>query len=370
MRRSVRRNGGNMRIVDMKCNHIVNPLGHSLDKPRLSWITEAEGAAIQEACQIQVAQEEAFIHLLYDSGKRKDIDSIGFSLPMELKPRTRYYWKVHVWTDGGQITSPVAWLETAKMDEPWTGKWITPDWEDKSVHPLLRKSFTLNKEVLQARLYICGLGLYEAEMNGKRVGDEYFTPYCNSYNNWIQYQTFDVTGMANQGENVIGVMLGNGWYKGRFGFQNKKGGVYGDTFALLCELVIQYTDGSSETVGSDESWKAAPSYLLDSSIYDGEIQDANRYVKDWSDTSLDDHNWSKVRYIQMDYNLLEARRSVPVRIKEKLKPVKVIHTPKNEIVLDMGQKMVGWVRFQAAFPGTVFSLQRNPVSLLDGKADI
>ncbi|MBE5966524.1 MAG: alfa-L-rhamnosidase RamA [Lachnospiraceae bacterium] len=339
-----------MRIVDMKCNHVVNPLGYSLGKPQLSWITEVEGAAVQEACQIQVAQEKDFIHLLYDSGKREDMDSIGFYLPMELKPRTRYYWRVHVWTDNGEVISPVAWFETAKMEEPWTGKWITPGWEDKSIHPLLRKRFELKKEVLQARLYICGLGLYEAEVNGKRVGEEYFTPYCNSYNNWIQYQTFDVTGMVNQGENVIGVMLGNGWYKGRFGFQNKKDGVYGDTFALLCELVVQYTDGSSEIIGSDIDWKAAPSYILDSNIYDGEIQDANRYRKGWSGTSLDDGNWSKVRYIEMDYNLLEARRSIPVRIMEELKPVKVIHTPKKETVLDMGQNMVGWVRFQIHAP--------------------
>ncbi|HWT75411.1 MAG TPA: family 78 glycoside hydrolase catalytic domain [Mobilitalea sp.] len=339
-----------MRIVNMKCNRIVNPIGYELNKPRLSWITEAEGATIQEACQVEVAYDQAFLNVLYDSGKRDDIDSIGYTLQMDLAPCTRYYWKVHVWTDCGDVISPVAWFETSKINGPWIGKWITPDWEDKSINPLLRKSFRISKEVAQARLYVCGLGLYEVEMNGKRVGDEYLTPYCNSYNHWIQYQTFDVTGLVNKGYNVLGAMLGNGWYKGRFGFQGEPQGHYGDSFAYLCELVITYTDSSTEIIYSDESWKATTSYILESNIYDGEFQDANKFLESWSCDSTTDNDWMGVRYINIDFNLLEARRSIPVRIKEKRKPVKVIITPKGEVVLDMGQNMVGWVSFKLHAP--------------------
>ncbi len=339
-----------MKIVDMKCNRIVNPLGYCLSNPRLSWITEAEAAAVQESCRIQVAQDKDFINIVHDTGRREDIDSIGYTLTLELKPRTRYYWRVQVWTDCGDIVSPAAWFETAKLTEAWTGRWITPDWEDGPVHPLLRRSFRLKKEVAAARLYICGLGLYEAEINGRRVGEEYFTPYCNSYNKWLQYQTFEVTDLVDKGDNVVGVMLGNGWYKGRFGFQEKEGGVYGDTFALLCELVIQYTDGSSEVIGSDDSWESAPSHILDSSIYDGETQDANRYLRDWSAAAPGDGSWHKVRLPELDYSLIEARRSLAVRIKERRRPVKVLHTPKNETVLDMGQNMVGWVSFKVHAP--------------------
>lgn len=339
-----------MKIINMKCNRIINPLGYTLNKPRLSWITEAEGATTQIACHVEVAYDENFLNLLHDSGKREDIDSIGYTLEAKLDPCTRYYWRVHVWTEKGDVISPVAWFETSKMDEPWIGKWISPDWGDKSIHPLLRKSFSLTKDIAQARLYVCGLGLYEAEINGKKVGDEYLTPYCNSYNNWIQYQTFDVTNLVNIGDNVIGSMLGNGWYKGRFGVDNKKEGHYGDSFAFLCELVVKFTDGSSEIICSDESWKATPSFILESNIYDGEIQDANKFLKTWSSVDINEESWSSVYLIDIDFSLLEARRSVPVIIKEKLKPINVIKTPKGEVVLDMGQNMVGWVSFEVCAP--------------------
>lgn len=339
-----------MKIVGMKCNRIVNPLGYTFNNPRLSWITEAEGATTQIACQVEVASDEAFMNILHDSGKRDDIDSIGYTLQIQLKPRTRYYWRVHVWTDCGNVTSSAAWFEASKMDEPWIGRWITPDWEDQSVHPILRRGFHLEKDVAQARLYVCGLGLYEAEINGKKVGDEYLTPYCNSYNNWIQYQTFDVTGLVGKGQNAVGALLGNGWYKGRFGFRDNERGWYGDSFAFLCELAITFTDGSSETIYSDESWRAAPSHILESSIYDGEFQDANQFLEAWSSDSINDDSWSGVRFIEMDYSLLEARRSIPVRIKERMKPVRVIHTPKGETVLDLGQNMTGWISFKVDAP--------------------
>lgn len=347
-----------MKIVNMKCNRIVNPIGYTLNKPRLSWITEAEGATTQIACQVEVAYDEAFLNILHDSGKREDIESIGYTLEVNLSPCTRYYWRVHVWTDCGDVISSAAWFETAKMDEPWIGKWISINWEDKSIHPLLRKSFSITKDVAQARLYVCGLGLYETEINGERVGDEYFTPYCNSYNNWIQYQTFDVTNLVDKGNNVVGAMLGNGWYKGRFGFLGEKEGHYGDSFAFLCELVIKFIDGSTEIIYSDESWKAAPSHILEGNIYDGEFQDANKLVEAWSCASANDCIWMYVRLIDIDFSLLEPRRSIPVRIKEKLKPIKVIHTPKGEVVLDMGQNMVGWISFKVNAPkGSLIHLQ-------------
>lgn len=347
-----------MKIISMRCNRIVTPLGYELGAPVLSWITKTEEATVQLAAQVEVALDMDFLIKVHDSGKHKDIDSIGYTPDIKLKPRTRYYWRVRVWTDGGEAESSVSWFETAKLDEPWRGKWITPSWEETSVHPILRKSIQIDKEVASARLYICGLGLYEAEINGNRIGDEYLTPYCNSYNNWIQYQTFDVTKFLEKGSNCLGALLGNGWYKGRFSFNGKEEGCYGNRFALLGELMITYTDGTTETVITDESWKAEPSHILESSIYDGEIQDARQYKKGWSTAVVSEDEWQGVDLLDMDYSLLSARRSLPVRIKEKLKPVQVIHTPKDETVLDMGQNMVGWVSFHVNAPaGTVIRLQ-------------
>lgn len=145
-------------------------------------------------------------------------------------------------------------------------------------------------------------------------------------------------------------MLGNGWYKGRFTYRANAREIYGDRFALICELVVTYRDGTTEVVCSDQSWKAKPSHILASSIYDGEVQDANSYLPGWSRPELDDSGWDQVRLIDLGYGRLQERRSLPVRIKERIKPVEVIHTPNGETVLDFGQNMVGWVSFNTNAP--------------------
>jgi alpha-L-rhamnosidase len=350
-----------MHITHMKTNRIVNPLGFQLDVPRVSWVTEGTEARSQAAAQVQVAADEGFERILFDSGKREDIDSLAYELPVALAPCTRYYWRVTVWADNGEIaTSEPAWFETAKLDQPWQAIWITPT--DQQIHPLLRKAFSLPAPVVSARISISGLGLYELAINGRRVGNEYLTPYCNAYDQWIQYQTFDVTDLLQQGDNVLGAMLGNGWYKGRFGFEGVRDGIYGQQFALLCELVVECTDGQSIVVGSDTSWKTTASPVLSSSIYDGEEYDANREQAGWSSVGFDDSAWEAVQPIEIGFERLQARRSLPVVIKETLKPVELIHTPAGETVLDMGQNMVGWLSFQVHAPrGTEIHLQYGEV---------
>ncbi|HHY81168.1 MAG TPA: family 78 glycoside hydrolase catalytic domain [Clostridiales bacterium] len=340
-----------MKIRRMKCNRITKPLGFNLGRPRLSWVTEAPGAKFQKAAQIQVAEDERFHNIIFDSGRSSEIDSLGFELPIELKPRTRYYWRVTVWTENDQkIESSVEWFETSKMDEPWTAEWITPDWEDKKIHPLLRKSFSLDGEIASARAYVCGLGLYELEINGRKAGEEYLTPYCNAYDKWIQYQTYDVTDLLKPGLNAIGAMLGEGWYMGRFGFGENQGNIYGDTMAFICELIVTYKDGRTVTIATDDTWKAAAGPIISSSIYDGEVFDANRQIPGWSQPDFNDSSWSGTRLIDIGYDRLQARRSLPVNIMDELKPREVIITPKGEKVLDMGQNMVGWVRFKVNAP--------------------
>ncbi len=352
-----------MIITRMKTNHIPNPLGFNLATPRLSWVIEDTGARTQSAAQVQVAADEKFQNLLFDSGKRADIDSLAFALPLALKPTTRYFWRVTVWADNGEVAqSDTAWFETAKMDQPWRAQWITPDWEDKKIHPLLHKSFSLPSAPVSARAYVTGLGLYELEINGKRVGNEQLTPDCNAYDKWIQYQTYDVTALLQAGENAASAMLGNGWYKGRFGFEGQHDSLYGDRFALLCELAVTCADGSTMVVGSDSTWKATRSPVVDSSIYDGEIYDARLQIQGWSSPGLDDRDWQATRPIDIGFDRLQARRSLPVRIMEELKPAAVIHTPAGETVLDMGQNMVGWMRFRVNAPaGAEIFLQHGEV---------
>ena len=184
-----------MKITHLKTNHIVNPLGFALDRPTFSWIVEDTRDTVQTAAQILVSHDEAFEQILFDSGRVEGstIDSLAYRPPIDLAPRTRYYWKVRVWGETERAESDPAWFETAKMGEGWQATWITPDFEDNQTHPILYRQFELPSRAVAARAYICGLGLYHFELNGQKVGDEYFTPYCNAYDQWLQYQTFDLT---------------------------------------------------------------------------------------------------------------------------------------------------------------------------------
>jgi alpha-L-rhamnosidase len=339
-----------MRIEKLKTNKMENPLGFLLGKPRFSYIVSNTEAKKQVAARIEVATDESFHSIIFDSGKDADIDSLAYELPIELQPYTRYFWRVHVWADNGDYAlSDTAWFETAKMDEVWTATWITPNL-DPSIHPVLSKTFSVNKKVAEVRAYISGLGVYEMLVNGDKAGNEFLAPHFNAYDKWIQYQTYDVTELFLQGENRIDVMLGNGWYKGRFGFDANDKELYGDRFAMICEFHIAYQDGTGEVIPSDLSWKARKSNVIDGNIYDGEVYDA---------TFVSEEEYS-VKEIGLGYDRLTERLSLPVVVKEEIKPKEIIKTPAGETVIDMGQNMVGWMQFRTNAPkGTVITLQHG-----------
>lgn len=352
-----------MKITHLKTNHIINPLGFAIEKPTFSWIVGDTRDKVQTAAQVLVSYDNDFEKLIFDSGRVEGsgIDSLAYCPPISLKPRTRYFWKVRVWGESESAESDTAWFETSKMDEGWQADWITPDFEDNRIHPILYRQFDLPSRAVAARAYICGLGLYHFELNGSKVGDEYFTPYCNAYDRWLQYQTFDITGQLAVGSNLVAVMLGNGWYKGRYGANGGAVEFYGDRFALICEIRITLEDGDDLIVVTDSSWKAQPAPVIESDIFDGEMYDA-RITKLVPSPGKP----GAVKPIAIDKARLEARRSLPVCINETIKPVSVIVSPAGETVLDMGQNMTGWLRFRTSAPaGTVIHLQFGEV-LQDG----
>ena len=344
-----------MTITSCKINHIVNPIGFMMKRVTASWITEDTASKKQVAAQIKVATDADMKDILYDSGKDPGISSLASEIPLTLAPYTRYFWTVKIWGDSGDSqVSDVNYFETGKLSESWKADWITPAWEDKSIHPYMRKAFNVPKKIKSARVYITGMGLYDLEINGKRVGEEYLTPYCNAYDSWVQCQTFDITGDIREGANAVGVMLGNGWAKGRFGLATTEP-VYCDSFALLCEVRVVMEDGSVIVIGSDESWKCAPSPVTFSGIYDGEIYDANAEIKDWSAPDFNESSWDAVKKFDCVMGDVELgnvvdRLSLPVVIKDVIKPVALIKTPAGEQVIDMGQNMVGWLKFRLREP--------------------
>ncbi|MDE7297964.1 MAG: glycoside hydrolase family 78 protein [Lachnospiraceae bacterium] len=325
-----------MKITNCKMNHLTNPLGYAMTRTVFSWTVEQAKGKRQAAARIIVKRNE---ETAVDTGWA-DLDSLAAPLELSLQPRTRYTWRVSVRTDEGEEgTSGENWFETGKMGETWQAGWIGCD-NEEGRHPVFFKKIIPQKPVRSARLYICGLGLYEAAWNGEKIGEEYLTPYCNDYNTWVQYQTYDMTGQL-QGSGVLEVLLGNGWYNGRFGYNEKKRKpYYGDGLKLLAELRIDYADGSEEVVGTDESWMVGYSAITFSGIYDGEHRDDT--LPD-TVSALEPGNGVLRAAVSVapPKGALRERRSTPVMVREEVPVKEIIHTPAGETVLDMGQNLAG-----------------------------
>lgn len=339
-----------MIITDLRTNHLTNPLGYHLERPVLSWIVEEASGKKQAWARIEVALDPDFQQLVYDSGNKENLSSLGVEVDLKLLPCTRYYWRVTVKADNQECgVSETAWFETGKMQENWDAKWIQAPFE-KEIHPYLYRNFCLKAPVRRARVYVTGLGLYELELNGKKVGEDYLAPFYNDYNLWQQYQTYDITDLLFEGDNALGVLLGNGWYKGRFGFVDGLNELYGDQMKFLCEIRIELENGETVTLGSDESWLCCPSPVLESSIYNGEYYDARMEIKNRSTASCDTAGFVQAVPSAPPKGELYERLSPPLVIMERRKPVELLHTPAGELVLDFGQVMTGWVEFNCGLP--------------------
>lgn len=342
-----------MKITGLKTNHISNPLGYDIKSPVLSFVVEESTGKKLKAARIQISKNADMSEPIYDSGMSEEISSLGHvpaeGLAESLEGGCRYYWNVEAEADNGDRgLSETAWFEGGRKEEEWDLPWISAPF-DKEEHPVIGKTFQVKnaEQVSSARLYIAGLGLYEAYLNGSKAGDEYLTPYFNDYRFWIQYGTYDVTAQLQEGENRIAVMLGNGWYKGRFGYEGggKEKELYGDRYLLSAELVLTYADGHQERIVTDESWKCRKSPVRFSNIYDGEIYDASICI--WDET-----NDVPAVLAELPQDLAAdparkvcERKSVPLRIHERISPEKLIVTPKGEKLIDFGQEISGWVEF-------------------------
>ena len=363
-----------LRLAELRCEYKKDPLGIDAVAPRLSWQLRSDArGTVQSAYQVQVAKDAGALaagRTLWDSGRVSSAQSVHvpYGGPA-LESSHRYHWHVRAWDGKGTATpwSASAWFETALVSPAdWKARWIEPafdeDLKKSQPAPMLRGTFALKGKVRSARAYVTSHGLYELEINGRRVGDQLFTPGWTSYNKRLQYQTYDVTALLRAGDNAIGAMLGDGWYRGYLAWQDRRN-VYGERLGLLCQLRIEYADGRVETVGTDEKWKATTGPILTSDIYMGETYDARLEKPGWSTPGFADADWTPVRVVaEAPKHLLFAPPGPPVRAIEELKPVKILRTPAGETVFDMGQNMVGHVRLKVSGPaGTKIVLRHAEV---------
>lgn len=336
-----------MKIYDLKTNYQINPIGISLDGITFSWKTINREGQFQKCVRLVIGKDVKFDERVYDSGEQM-LDSCTFSPEVQLNPGNLYYWKVWVTDERGNTgISETAVFEGGHPIGEWTGSWIQPPFV-RELHPVFRKTFYLNERdyeyLTSARLYICGLGLYEAYINGHKVGDEYLTPYYTDYRYWIQYQTYDIWSYLKAGENRIDVYLGNGWYKGRFGYLDKSRlqEYYGDRFKLIADIYLYKFDGSFDVIGTDESWMTLKSPINVSGIYEGEMYDSRM------EAMLENVPGRQIRYAikaQRPQGKLSPMVGLGVRKREVLKVREIIYTRTEETVLDFGQEITGWVAF-------------------------
>lgn len=331
-----------MKITNMRVNNLVEPLGFQISPLSLSWtVGEAGDAKKQKWARIEIFENGSCI---YDSGEDALADSLDFRVPVEvkLKPAAQYKWKVTVEADNGEKAEGTSRFETGKMDEEWRGQWISP--EDETSSAVLRKRFTV-EEPGEARLYMCGLGVYECYINGRKAGDEFLSPGYHSYDFHLQTQTYDVTDLLVKGENEIRIFLGEGWFKGRLGFDGGYTNLYGDRLYAIAELYVESGEERKCVVCTDDTWETCPSPVLFNNIYDGEQYDARREGMDAEGVVLlkaPDH-----------CGKLCDRLSLPIRKKDSFVVKEVIHTPKGDTVLDFGQNLTGWVEFDCDFPAGI-----------------
>lgn len=265
-------------------------------------------------------------------------------------------------------TSGDHWLCRTGQDSEWEKTVVVGDLDDpkfgldpgalSSPASLLRKGFHLKKTVASARLYVTALGSYRMYINGTKVGNNVFTPEFTNYNSRVVYQTYDVTSLLAKGQNVIGSLLGDGWYGSPLGWNGENDLFSSSPNMLLAELHVTYKDGSIEKILTDESWKTSYSPILKSEIYSGEYYDARMEQSGWNTVRFNDRQWGPVTAMGRSYSLLSSQVNNPVRVVRQVAPIEIRKIHNDCWLIDMGQNLVGWAKLRVkGEPGTVVSMR-------------
>jgi len=361
--------GGSFSVSNPRCEYRNNPIGVDSPRPRLSWVIQSGERGVSEsAYQILVASSPELLDQnhgdLWDSGKVNSDASIQIEYAGSPLPSGQTcFWKVQAWNQAGQTSGwsePARWTTGLPAASDWHARWIgaapalLPPTDLSGTNrnamapaPFFRKAFTVGKPVQQATVFASALGACELHLNGQPVGADVLSPGWTDFNKRVHYLGYDVTAQLKQGENVVGAILGDGWYAGYVAFTGKRH-YYGGDPRLLVQLQIQYTDGTREVIGTDDSWKAALGPILQDDLQMGCIYDARRELTGWDKTGFDDQAWLPAVVDTAAKANLVAHPGGPIRRFEQL-PAQTVSEPKPGVyVFDLGQNMVGWAKLKAA----------------------
>lgn len=335
---------------DLKSDHLENPVGIDNPTPRLSWkINDVRTGAKQTAYQVLIGTDSLEVlsgkGSQWDSNKQMSNQILVTYSGKKLSPCTKYYWKVKVWDmENKENTSPVQSFETGMMSiANWQGAWIG-DGKDINYEPApyFRKKFTAGKTIKSARAYIAVGGLYELYINGEKIGNHRLDPMYTRFDRRNLYVTYDVTKQLRNGDNAIGVLLGNGWYnhqsKAVWDFDRAP---WRNRPAFCMDLRITYSDGSVETIPTDLSWRTSSGALVFNSIYTGEHYDARLEQKGWNMPDFDDSKWHGVGYRGVPSQNVTAQQIRPIRNVQTIPAKSLNKIDGKTYVFDFGQNMSG-----------------------------
>ncbi len=381
---------------DLRCESTYNPLGIDAHRPRLSWKLKATAGArnqTQSAYRITVASTEAPAAAgaadMWDSGRVETSRQLHIEYDgKSLTSGERCFWHVQVWDSEGRISEPSQshWWEMGLLSpKDWKGVWISDGKREPATEetfyeddpaPLFRRSFRVDKPVIRARLYAAGLGYYELSLNGGAVSDHALDPAWTSFESRVYYTCHDLTEQLTQGENVLGAMLGNGWYNPlplrMWGRINIRDHLPVGRPRLMAQLMIEYVDGSTQTIASDEMWKVTDGPLLRNSVYLGEKYDARQEKPGWNRPGFDDSDWSAAKTVDS----LEQRKKLgelracpipPIRVTKRMTPASLSEVEPGVWIFDLGQNFAGWVKLRVkGLRGTTVRMRMGELLHADG----
>jgi alpha-L-rhamnosidase len=373
----------------LRCAHQADPLGVAPDRVRLSW--RLEGAGIDRAQHFyQLLVTDDADTVAWDSGRVESAASADIAYRgAPLIPAGRYRWKVRVWDESGRASD---WSDPARFEveldrtSGWHASWIGPSPIREAVTPpsgagpvdpvtraltpapYLRRAFTVDQPVASARLYVTALGLYEARLNGRRVGDGFLTPGWTDYSRRIAYQTYDVTRLLAEGENVLGAILADGWYAGFYGFDAKRAGAYyGTAPELLAQLVLRLADGSEQRIVTDGQWESSTGAIRHADLLMGERHDLALEPSGWDMPGFGARDWRPVRCRDRDATPLVADPGAPIRVTQEIAPRSIATDDHGRHIVDFGQNLTGWLRITVDGPsGAHVRIRHGEVLAADG----
>lgn len=378
-------------VIKLRCEYLINPLGIDETRPRLSWENSYSGRnGKQTAYQVTVYHlplGSDHKEIIWDSGKVESDKSAHIVYEgSSLRSYQYCIWKVKIWHNQSNINnnwreSELAFWSMGVLDsQDWSGEWIGYPNPSIASSPYFRHSFNLKKKVKKAFLYCTAKGLYEASINGENITEDIFTPGWTDYNKRLYYNTYDVSSFLKEGENVIGAILGEGWYKGVIGLFGHKN-LYGEGIYFLTNLRVEYMDGSVESITSGKDWKTIIGPILQSSFLFGENYDATQELDGWNDIGYKDDRWQSVKAFDLDYRFWDAEQ-FPKQTKKSVlqayptEPVKrtgLIHAksctrlPSGGFIIDFEQNFAGRVRLTLQEKkGTIIRLRHGEMIDDDG----